>query len=427
MAENTVKIRLEAQGIQTLGQLEQAIKKAKLELKGIAVGSSEFVVAQKKLVGLKEAASELAQQTYTANGRMMQSYFRLGEELRRNRFAMVELAGAAGFDRAGLGAVLRALAGGGGILAVVGGLTAMINLVRDTTKEIAKLDEQIAELTGKRLPWLRTHLEELQKEDVAWYAKLAGGHSGLGLFFSLLASKDAKQNQADILDTQKKISEEAKKQTDSLQSQVDLWRSALEEETKTRLIREKKITDEKQAQIDAVNRLLAAEIRSVDQLSAFERKRLGVKTIDRFGNAFGRKGQEYDPVTGLWVDEGTRKKEVWADDAKKGFNILEQSSLALGDTLSSSLGNAFTQVFGLANSLLEQFAERLFQILGENLILGILSLVTKLPLGGFNLGSTAPAPEGPTGTNGMIELRVRGNGDLVAAVDIGRRNLARRS
>jgi len=411
VAENTVKIRLEAQGIQTLGQLEAAIKKAKTELKNLPLSGAERDRGVANLVALKEAAGQLGRETYTQNAKMMQSYFSLGEELRRNRLAVVELAGASGFDRAGLGSVMRALAGGGGILAVVGGLTALINLVRDTNAEIKKLDEQISDLSGDRLPWLLKHLEELQNQDKSWFAKLAGGHSGLGLLFGLLASKEAKENTLGI----KKALEEIDKLQPYGPTRLIYEQSLLKME-QDRADAAKKIADETERELKARYKLFTGPLTPAGTAAEMEIE----EDVKR------RRAQ------GIY---GPRREEGGLsniEEAKNQFNLLEQSSLALGDTLTSSLGNAFTQVFGQANSLLEQFAERLFQILGEQFILGVLSLATGLPLGGFNLGGTGAGRVVGSGSGlakgggaQLVEMRVKG-GDLIAAVEYGYRELNRK-
>jgi len=63
------------------------------------------------------------------------------------------------------------------------------------------------------------------------------------------------------------------------------------------------------------------------------------------------------------------------ESIRKDNELLIDGALALGDTLRGSLGGAFEEVFGTANSLLEQFAQRLFEILGQRLIFSALSLI----------------------------------------------------
>jgi len=98
----------------------------------------------------------------------------------------------------------------------------------------------------------------------------------------------------------------------------------------------------------------------------------------------------------------SRQREVQSEFIvpwQKENAVLQVGILSLGDTLRDSLGGAFNDVFGEANSLLEQFAQRLVEILGSQFIFGLLKFA--FPGAGiasiFNFGG---------GDSGGTDLRI---------------------
>jgi hypothetical protein len=317
------------------------------------------------------------------------------------------------------------LAGGGGILAVVGALTALINATVDARKELRRLAEETATLQGKRKEWLETRKAELEAEE----------GTGFWSIFGLEFAPEAEARRNELLKIEKELAEFRKKEAEELAKLFEVRHNSsldmIAYETKKNqenLELEKKRTIETFKQYE----LSRERIKIEQSMGGGVFARPGALS----GFTAGGLGLKVPVLGGIPKASDVRAASeanaaATVTDAVKGFDMLQTSALALGDTLRESLGGAFTAVFGEANSLLEKFAERLFNILGEKLILGLLSLIPGVPnLGGFILGGTknTSAGGGEEGVRGeVVEFRIRGNGDLVAAVETGKRSLNRRA
>lgn len=84
---NELKLLLKIDGVETLGKLRDALKSAKKELATLPTESKEFQKLAQQISITGTRIGELSQATLTANGRMMQSYFRLGQQLRASMLA----------------------------------------------------------------------------------------------------------------------------------------------------------------------------------------------------------------------------------------------------------------------------------------------------------------------------------------------------
>lgn len=126
----------------TQRELEQLRQKATALRKDQVVGSQEFARAAKVEVDIKNKLHTLNVQAYSDNARIRQSYFDLGQELRAHKTHVLNLAGALGADRTGLGGVLLALAGPGGWIALttaaLAGIILQLRETRDAAKQAAE-------------------------------------------------------------------------------------------------------------------------------------------------------------------------------------------------------------------------------------------------------------------------------------------------
>jgi len=82
--EKELKIKVTADGNVTIAQLEASIKKVRTEFKSAVIGSNEYNEAAKKLKNTLEQKTQAMKVAQTENAKLMQSYFTLGENLRRN-------------------------------------------------------------------------------------------------------------------------------------------------------------------------------------------------------------------------------------------------------------------------------------------------------------------------------------------------------
>lgn len=100
-----------------------------------------------------------------------------------------------------------------------------------------------------------------------------------------------------------------------------------------------------------------------------------------------------------------------SESIRKDNELLISGAIALSDTLRSELGGAFEEVFGTANSLLEKFAQRLAEILGQRMIFNVLSMIPGvgqfLGLGAGFINSTEVDPFGSSaGSVGRTSIAV---------------------
>jgi hypothetical protein len=91
MSDNDLYIRLKAEGIETLGQLQAKIKQLKTELKGVSLNTKEFTSKKSELKGLQTAMKDL---NGTAGG-LHSTYFKLGTVIRQATVAFGTVAAAA--------------------------------------------------------------------------------------------------------------------------------------------------------------------------------------------------------------------------------------------------------------------------------------------------------------------------------------------
>ena len=82
--DQELKIKVTTDGGITINELEKRIKELRAEFKASAIGSTEFDIAAKELKKTLEQKSKATGAAATENAKLMQSYFKLGEKLRRN-------------------------------------------------------------------------------------------------------------------------------------------------------------------------------------------------------------------------------------------------------------------------------------------------------------------------------------------------------
>ncbi len=88
-AENDIYVRLKAEGIETVAQLEAKVKELNQTFKNSDFGSQASKNAQVALVQHKELLTQVRASVQTENTKMMGSYFSLGESIRSVQSAMM--------------------------------------------------------------------------------------------------------------------------------------------------------------------------------------------------------------------------------------------------------------------------------------------------------------------------------------------------
>lgn len=78
-----LKIGVTTNGGKTINELESNIKELRAEFKATKIGTVEYTIAAKELTKALEAKTTAMKAVQTQNGKLMESYFTLGEQLRR--------------------------------------------------------------------------------------------------------------------------------------------------------------------------------------------------------------------------------------------------------------------------------------------------------------------------------------------------------
>ena len=181
--ETTLKIRLdEANTPAKLAQLQMELKKTfDVQISG----SKEQLRAANDVVVVGNKLAAQRALTLTDNGKMMKSYFTLGQQLRQNKFAVLELAQAAGMDKMGLGGIFMAFTGGGGLLAGMIAGTAAFGAAASSAMEKTKaLKAELRELRGDLAGAAAERLAEAQGRDTNVGVGMPG--TGFGIWVDMI-------------------------------------------------------------------------------------------------------------------------------------------------------------------------------------------------------------------------------------------------
>jgi len=147
MSEHDLYIRLKAEGIETLGQLQARIKQLKTELKGVSLNTKEFTDKKSELKSLQTSMKEL---NGTAGG-LHSTYFKLGTIIRQASVAFGTITAAAySFYK-----VIEA-----------GERSARLELLQSTLSQIAKKDgvdfAKVMGDIGKETNYTLSRMESMQ-------------------------------------------------------------------------------------------------------------------------------------------------------------------------------------------------------------------------------------------------------------------------
>jgi hypothetical protein len=393
MADQEIKLRVSVDGGTTIGDMRKHLKSLNAELNNVAVSN---IPLQKKLgaeiVKVKDTIASATSSTVTANGKMMQSYFKTGEELRRfyreqrlgdrtmrEATQTVQVFGTmlgdsglgkslgtaiAGFQQAefavsGLGIAAQ---GAGGKFAVFGASLAA-----------AAAPIAIAAAAIGGLVWW---MGEMKKSA----ASLAGPQ---GEFIASLMGKARAGNAKDAIeDLRQRIAAlRAAGDTEGLKA----FGVTMTDDTGFWSLRYKLLIENAKA-----TKALAEEEKKRNSAAFDPGDPKGAKaTEERWAGMRGARGLEKGKLARERAGKRAGQPGTMFEPAEESFSAFEQSVLSGTDAMANSvgqIGQAFAQMFGGANTLLGSFAQAFASTMSQlaaNYAIGSLLTLIGGPFGGI--------------------------------------------
>lgn len=360
MADDVVKLRVQVETAQSIKELKELEKVLRKTFEGASNAASRAQIGP-ILGDVRNKISGMRQVAESTNSAMMRSYFRLGEELRRNKRDAMQLGSALGLDRGGLGSVFTAMMSPMG--AVLGTATALGLAFNALKEEGTKARQVLLELNELRFDpndptsalkyysTLREELGKLDRELAELKRKhVSGGLGPRGLFAALW--------------------------------NLTPWGASASE------------IGAKQAEIEKQRNKFPGKggLITMDEVTTTG-YRPGVDISGITAKDFYGPARPIGDITlGGGIDRGyadqyattRRGPDVKGRDPEEEISFLGQQLRGLGALTQGTLTSAFVNAFGLANNLVGQLAANILATLGDTLFSSLISLIPGI---GGGLGS----------------------------------------
>lgn len=383
---NELKLLLKIEGVETLGKLKTAVKEAKKELATIPVESERFKELSKEISITGTRIGKLSEGTLTANGRMMQSYFKLGQRLRATALS------GGGFESIlqklvititvmqGKGQSLGAVFGGlirsaftplsVAIIAVTAGL-ALYNKVIDANAEKTKKVAETAKTLKGLLQDIKALTYELSGDLVGQViAKKAEATAKQSSFRSgMLPQRNALGM---IMTAQDTPEQSAQKLKDLRQAQVELKNlTAKLGETLTEPYEKEKIARHK----------AGMEGNEIDAEFAKKRREVAKKDMkDREDDAIKQQKESLDERAKDYkdfVDRKDKEEQEFADAERKRLRDLHENYNSMFfDPLKAGFQDLSRQIFGTESRV--KALRQTFGSVGAAIIQSLEGVISKL-------------------------------------------------
>lgn len=386
MADDTLFIEVKALGLNTIKEVEDAVKKLKAEVKSSTLGTGEYIAKESQLLALQEKKITLNDRLATSQGKLMKSYFQTGEQIRHNLVASQNLGrvlqdmpygimGVANnieplitsfrnlrMEVGSAGAALKTMfIGPGGAMIAISAFVAALQFIpmlfRETTSEVGNLRLRLAELRKDYQEIYRLKMASSKEAmESPWWKKLLYGASlGVGLgggagMLSLLEPTEEQKLESDIAREEAKQALERgiSKGGKDNQSEYQKYREELYQKWLAG-------SGGKGAyRVEPRGTFRAPVQRGVIKM--------GVDTVE--------------PIRNAMMELTTLQKA--------SFESLSDSVNSFASDIRSEIGDAWEATFGEANSLFEKFMMNVVSTMGQIIAQrGAFSLLSLIPGFGF--------------------------------------------
>jgi hypothetical protein len=397
MPDHLLKIRTELEAAKTVKELEALRREITNVRKQEVLGTQDYVQAAKLEVDIKNRLHGANTQAYSDNAKMKESYFTLGEELRRfyqqqrvgdrtmnevggtfNSFGInvsnvTQILQQAEFTVNAVGMVATRAGGGIGALGAaitsmampltiaVAGLAAYaagIKALYDNAQKAVEFHEQamakIAKTPGEKIDAART-ARNRSARTASWSRAMTGGIMNSPAGWGVAVGG-------------------------ALTGQWDMFGANIDADKA--MIAEEEYQDAILAGFVGPMAPSAAETGAAQSKSAEERRKAAEEYIQNLTRKKDRASKPrpflFAPVGGLGGRQWGVKETEPKDILKAGsvdWSPLERGAMRLGGILQDELSSAFTMSFNLGDSLLGRLGTRMLDLLGNYLIGSLLSFI----------------------------------------------------